>query len=50
MYFVREGRIGNPLPKFAIRSFFVRRTINKQALNALQASSVTAVIGFGALP
>jgi hypothetical protein len=46
-----RGRIGNPLPKFAIRSFFVRRTINKQALNsALQASSVTAIIGFGAFP
>jgi hypothetical protein len=37
--------------KFAIRSFFVRRTINEQGQrNGFQASSVTAIIGFGAAP
>jgi hypothetical protein len=39
-------------PKFAIRSFFVRRTKNeqpqKQGLS--QAASVAAIIGFGAAP
>jgi hypothetical protein len=36
---------------FALSLNFVRRTINEQALNGrFQASSVTAIIGFGAVP
>ena len=42
----------NPHPKFAIRSFLVRRTRNEQAayLGLFQAASVSAIIGFGAVP
>jgi hypothetical protein len=42
----------NPHPKFAIRSFLVRRTRNEQAayLSLFQAASVSAIIGFGAVP
>jgi hypothetical protein len=41
-----------PHAKFAIRSFLVRRTRNEHGARAgvLQASSVTAIIGFGAAP
>jgi hypothetical protein len=39
-------------PKFAIRSFFVRRTKNEQLQEqgSFQAASVAAIIGFGAIP
>jgi hypothetical protein len=38
--------------KFAIRSFFVRRTKNEQLQEQglFQAASVAAIIGFGAIP
>src|SRR6266446_1849184 len=42
----------NPHPKFAIRSFLVRRTRNEQAMQTrlFQAASGSAIIGFGAVP
>src|SRR5258708_33884241 len=42
----------NPHPKFAIRSFLVRRTRNEQAayLSLFQAASVSAIMGSGASP
>jgi hypothetical protein len=48
---LRPSISGRAPSKFAIRLFLVRRTTNEQTVRRLaQASSVAAIIGFGATP